>query len=163
MMRWRVISRCVLLLETTLLCVSLHLSRLMRIESFCTYGMTFFNRYESNMNILENTGSFHCFQNYLEPLSFIDDFMSQPSHDMTINHSFKLLSSVAFGWFSCGNVWHFSPRQNRFLMIPVKVVVCFVTSSGIALMPTSLRFVVIIFQMLEHQQRNAIQVLCSLP
>lgn len=66
------------------------------------YLMTLFNRYESNLNILESTGSFRCFQIYLEPLSLIDDVMSQPSHDMTINHSFKLL--VGFGWFSCGYV-----------------------------------------------------------
>ena len=48
-------------------------------------------------------------------------------------------------------------------MIPIKVVVCFATLSSIALMPTSLQFVVIIFQTFEYQQKNAIPVLCSLP
>ena len=82
---------------------------------------------------------------------------------MTINDSFKLLSSVGFGWFSLWLCLTISPRQNRLLMIPIKVVVCFATLSSIALMPTSLQFVVIIFQTFEYQQKNAIPVLCSLP
>ncbi len=35
----------------------------------------------------KKTGGFRCFQFFLEPLSLIDDLMSQPSQDITIRHS----------------------------------------------------------------------------